>query len=144
MIKDVLSIFENNVEVEKLFNQNRDITHYRRNRFNATTIEILMMFRMHTNKNANVISSNDIEKKKKFSNSNIYVKTNLSSFSKLNEVINENQKIENLIDDLKLNVIFENDENVISANDEIEKIFHFQKTSKILFCKFSKKTLNKI
>ena len=50
IIRDVFSIFDSDTEIEKLFNQKRDIIHYRRNRFHVSTIEILMMLRIHIEK----------------------------------------------------------------------------------------------
>ena len=95
---------------------------------------------MHMDKNRNVILSNDIEKKENFLNSNIYVEINLLSFSKLNEVI-ENQKIkfEDLIDDLKINVIIKNDEKIIFAMNKIEKNRIFKKHRKFYFVNLQKK-----
>ena len=57
MIRNVLTIFENETDVERLFNQKRDIIHYRRIRLNAKTIQILMMIRMHADKNEQLIIS---------------------------------------------------------------------------------------
>ena len=50
MIRDVLSIFKSETNVERLFNQKRDILHYRRIRLNVKTIKILMMIRMHVDR----------------------------------------------------------------------------------------------
>ena len=57
MIRNVLTIFESETNVERLFNQKRDIIYYRRARLNAKTIQILMMIRMHANKNEQLIIS---------------------------------------------------------------------------------------
>ena len=43
MAKDILSIPASGVGVERLFNTARDICHYRRNRLNADTIEMIML-----------------------------------------------------------------------------------------------------
>ena len=43
MIRNVLSIFESETDVERLCNQNRDIIYYRRTRLNAKTIKFLIM-----------------------------------------------------------------------------------------------------
>ena len=59
MIKDILSISANDVEVKRLFNQNRDIFYSRRKRLQAKIIETLMMLHMHTDRN-----SNDFESKR--------------------------------------------------------------------------------
>ena len=55
MIRNVLTIFESETDVERLFNQKRDITHYRRIRLNAKTIQTLMMIRMHADRNEQLI-----------------------------------------------------------------------------------------
>ena len=55
MIRNVLTIFENETDVERLFNQKRDITYYRRARLNAKTIQTLMMIRMHADRNEQLI-----------------------------------------------------------------------------------------
>ena len=57
MIRNVLTIFENETNVERLFNQKRDIIYYRRIRLNAKTIQTLMMIRMHADKNEQLIIS---------------------------------------------------------------------------------------
>ena len=57
MIRNVLTIFENETNVERLFNQKRDIIHYRRIRLNAKTIQTLMMIRMHADRNEQLIIS---------------------------------------------------------------------------------------
>ena len=57
MIRNVLTIFESETDVERLFNQKRDIIHYRRARLNAKTIQILMMIRMHADRNEQLIIS---------------------------------------------------------------------------------------
>ena len=53
MIRNMLSISKNETNVERFFNQKRDIIHYRRIRLNAKTIKILIMIRMHANKKRN-------------------------------------------------------------------------------------------
>ena len=53
IIENILSISTNDVEVKRLFNQDRDIFHYRRERLQTKTIETLMMLHMHTNRNSN-------------------------------------------------------------------------------------------
>ena len=55
MIRDVLSIFNSETNVEKLFNQKRDIIYYRKNRFYANTIETLMMFHMYTKRHSAIL-----------------------------------------------------------------------------------------
>ena len=55
MIRNVLTIFENETNVERLFNQKRDIIHYRRIRLNAKTIQTLMMIQMHADRNEQLI-----------------------------------------------------------------------------------------
>ena len=57
MIRNILSVFENETDVKRLFNQERDIIHYRRACLNAKKIKILMMIRMHANKNKKLIIS---------------------------------------------------------------------------------------
>ena len=58
MIRNVLTIFESETDVERLFNQKRDIIHYRRARLNAKTIQILMMIQMHADRNEQLIILN--------------------------------------------------------------------------------------
>jgi hypothetical protein len=53
MTRDILTIAENKAEVKRLFNQERDITHYRRDNLRVKTIKMFMMIRIHTNKNEN-------------------------------------------------------------------------------------------
>ena len=55
MIRNVLTILESETDVERLFNQKRDIIHYRRARLNAKTIQTLMMIRMHADRNEQLI-----------------------------------------------------------------------------------------
>ena len=88
MTKDVLAISTNDVEVEKLFNQNRNIIHYYRNCFHAITIATIMMFCMHTNKNSSMTLNN--EKNEKIKQSKIYMNEDISTSSKLNENFFEN------------------------------------------------------
>ena len=68
MIKDILSISINDVEIKRFFNQNRDIFHYRRERLQANTIETLMILHMHTGRNSN--DTNAISNMNKNSKSN--------------------------------------------------------------------------
>ena len=95
MIKNILLISTNDVEIKRLFNQNRDIFHYRRERLQAKTIETLMMLHIHTNRNANdtdAISnrnndskSNDRnsknESKNNFRDIDVFVEANLNNES---------------------------------------------------------------
>ena len=60
IIRDVFSIFNSDAEIETLFNQERDIIHYRRNRFHVNTVETLMMLCMHIEEKHIVILLNDI------------------------------------------------------------------------------------
>jgi hypothetical protein len=53
MTRDILTIAESEAEVKRLFNQERDITHYRRDNFRVNMMKMLMMIRMHTSKNEN-------------------------------------------------------------------------------------------
>lgn len=54
MVMDILAIPASGAGVERLFNQGRDITHHRRGRLQAKTIESLMMLRMHADKFSNI------------------------------------------------------------------------------------------
>ena len=47
MAKDILSIPASGVGVERLFNTARDVCHYRRNRLNSNTIEIVMLVKYY-------------------------------------------------------------------------------------------------
>ena len=58
MIRNVLTILENETDVERLFNQKRNIIYYRRIRLNAKTIQTLMMIRMHADRNEQLIILN--------------------------------------------------------------------------------------
>ena len=58
MIRNVLTIFESETNVERLFNSKRDIIYYRRIRLNAKTIQTLMMIRMHADRNEQLIILN--------------------------------------------------------------------------------------
>ena len=62
MIKNILTLFVNNAGIKKFFNQNCYILHYYCLQFIAIIIEILMMLRMHIDKNLN-ISADDVKKK---------------------------------------------------------------------------------
>jgi hypothetical protein len=53
MTRDILTIAKSEAEVKRLFNQERDITHYRRNNLRVKTMKMFMMIRIHTNKNEN-------------------------------------------------------------------------------------------
>jgi hypothetical protein len=53
MTRDILTIAKNEIEVKRLFNQKRDITHYRQNNLRVKTMKMFMMIRMHINKNEN-------------------------------------------------------------------------------------------
>ena len=88
--KNVLSIFADDVKIEKLFNQIQNIIHYRRTRLHVIIIKTLIELRMYIEKNMNVLfnnrnddNDNDV---KHYLINNIYVKTNVSSFSKLSKV----------------------------------------------------------
>ena len=48
IIEIILSISANDVEIKRLFNQNRHISHYRRERLQTKIHEILMMLYIHT------------------------------------------------------------------------------------------------
>ena len=85
IICDVFSIFDSDAKIEKLFNQERDIIHYRRNRFHASTIEILMMLRMHIEKKHTATLLNDII------DQNINLNNDLNTKAKTND--QRNQKI---------------------------------------------------
>ena len=54
----MLTIFENKTNVERLFNQKRNIIYYRRIRLNAKTIQILIIIQMHVDKNEQLIILN--------------------------------------------------------------------------------------
>ena len=129
MIRDVLSIFDNEAKIEKLFNQKRDIIHYRRNRFHASTIETLIMLRMHTNRHNAIllidITDHDLNLNSDFDtkvktndqrDKNIYIKASLFDaflFSIL--------KIENFIDvenqESEIDYLSENNFVLISENN---------------------------
>ena len=95
MIKDILSISANNVEVKRLFNQNRDIFYYRRERLQTKIIKTLMILHMYTNRNSNAMSninddlkSNDRNSKNKSKNDvhyvrdiDVFIKANLNNES---------------------------------------------------------------
>ena len=95
MINFFLSMSVNNVEVKRLFNQNRDIFHYRRERLQTKIIETLMMLYMHTDQSSNdtdAISnmnndskSNDRNSKNELKNDfrdiDVFVETNLNNES---------------------------------------------------------------
>ena len=83
LTKNVLAISISDVEIEKLFNQDRDIIHYRQNRFYAITIKMIIMLCMHTSKNSSMILNN--EKNKKIKQQKIHLNENISTFSKLDE-----------------------------------------------------------
>ena len=55
MIRNVLLVFKNETKVERFFNQKRDIIHYSRIRLNTKTIKLLIMIRMHVDKNEKLI-----------------------------------------------------------------------------------------
>ena len=116
MTKNVLSIFTNDVGIEKLFNQIRNIIYYRQARLHAITIETLMMLRMHTEKNMNVSFDDDDDDSdvKHHSINDVYVKANVFSFSKLSEV-DEKKNDENdvIIVNETINVVIK------SSDDEI-------------------------
>ena len=133
MTKNVLSISADDVEIKKLFNQIRNIIYYRRTRLHAITIEKLMMLRMHTEKNMNVSFDNDDDDNdvKHYSINNVYVKTNVFSFSELSEV-NEKKNDENdvIIVNETMNVVIKNSDDemnlmntrkrcIIKKNNEI-------------------------
>ena len=127
MIRNVLTIFESETDVERLFNQKRDITHYRRARLNAKTIQTLMMIRMHADRNEQLIISSidsilitesdtlncDDMKKKANNQKNVatYVSAEHDQFS---EVFADDQSEEN--SDKKAN-LDENLYNVISDEE---------------------------
>ena len=92
MIKDILSISANDVEMKRLFNQDRDIFHYRRERLQTKIIKTLMMLHMHTNRNSDIMSninddlkSNDRnsknESKNDFRDIDVFVKAKLNNES---------------------------------------------------------------
>ena len=47
MIKNILSIPTFSVGVERIFNTTRDVYHYRRNRLNLDTIEMIMLVKWY-------------------------------------------------------------------------------------------------
>ena len=53
IIKTILSISANNVEIKRLFIQNRYISYYRRERLQAKIIKTLMMLYIYTDENSN-------------------------------------------------------------------------------------------
>ena len=124
MTKNVLSIFADDVEIEKLFNQIRNIIYYRWTRLHATTIETLMMLRIHTEKNMNVSFDNDDDDDnndvKHYSINDVYVKTNVSSFSKLSEVNKKNNKNDVIIMNKTINA-------VIKSNDDEMNLMNMRK-----------------
>ena len=102
MTKNVLSISADGVKVERLFNQTRNITQYRRTRLHANTIETLMMLRMHTEKNTNVSCDDDNDENVNHHEINdVYIKTNIPSPSKLSEV-DEKKKMKKTSTNLSL------------------------------------------
>ena len=117
MAKNVLSIPAGDAGVERLFNQARDITQYRRARLHATTIETLMMLRMHTGKNMHVSFDDDDndDVKSHYQTDDVYVETNIPSPPELNEM-NEKKNDEN--DDFIVNETI--NAVIKSSDDEID------------------------
>ena len=133
MIKNILLISTNDVEVKRLFNQNRDIFHYRRERLQTKIIKTLMMLHMHTDRNSDVMSninddlkSNDRnsknESKKDFRDIDVFVKTNLNNKSNVsfdndfNNLIKENVNLNNAND-------FENNKFDDLKNENFDDLF---------------------
>ena len=72
---NVVSIFDSDAKIEKLFNHKRDIIYYRKNRFHVSTIEALMLFRLHTKDKHIVVLLNDIINRNRNLNNNSDTKT---------------------------------------------------------------------
>ena len=95
IIKNILSISVNDVEVKRLFNQNRDIFHYRRKRIQTKIIKTLMILHIHKDRNSsdtdaianinNDSKSNDRnskdESEKDFRDIDVFVEANLNNES---------------------------------------------------------------
>ena len=128
IIKNILSISVNDVEVKRLFNQNRDIFHYRRERLQTKIIEILIMLHMHTDWNSsdtdaisNINNDSKLndrnsknESKNDFRDIDVFVKTNLNNES--------NVFFDNNVDNLMKKNLNLNNANVFKNNefDDIE------------------------
>ena len=136
MIKDILSIFANEVEIKRLFNQDRDIFHYHRKRLQARTIETLIMLHMHTNPNSNDINAisnmnnnsklNDRNSKNELGNDfcdiDVFVETNLNN--ELN--VSFDNDFDNLMEEnVNLNNanVFENNKSDDFKNENFENLF---------------------
>ena len=118
-----MSISANDVKIEKLFNQTRNIIYYRRARLHAITIKTLMMLRMHTEKNMNVLfDDDDDDDVKHHSINDVYVKTNVFSSSKLSEV-NEKKNDENdiIILNETINAVIENSDDEMNLINTRER-----------------------
>ena len=92
MTRDILSVSKNETDVERLFNQKRDIIHYRRIRLNAKTIKTLMMIRMHANRKKKLTTKSDTlncenmkDRAKNHKNFEIYSNVELYSSSEIFE-----------------------------------------------------------
>ena len=92
MTRNILSVSRNETDVERLFNQERNIIHYRRTRLNAKTIKTLMMIRMHANKKEKLTTESDTlncenmkDRAKNHRNSETYSSAELYSSSEVSE-----------------------------------------------------------
>lgn len=114
MVKNILFISISSVDVEKLFNQNRDISHYCYVWLWAFTIEMLIMLCMHTDKNLD-ISPNNLKEENTYTNDKIYTKINLSLSLELGGIIiNKNSIIKvKFLNKESLNVVLKNDKEVV-------------------------------
>ena len=127
MIKDILSVSVSDVEIKRLFNQNRDIFHHRRERLQTKIIETLIILHIHTNRNSNntdkILNTNDSKLNEQYSKNelendhrdiDVFVETNLqdefyvssnndfNNLMKEDTILNKNDEFENSkFDDLR-------------------------------------------
>ena len=121
MTRDILSVSKNETDVERLFNQKRDITYYRRIRLNAKTIETLMMIRMHANRKEklttefNTLNCENMKNRaKNHRNSEIYSSAELYSSSE----IFENDSISN---DLSKEMTADENDYIFLSDENFDK-----------------------
>ena len=95
MTRNVLSIFKSEADVERLFNQKRNIIHYRRICQNAKTIKTLITIRMHADRKKNLTtefnilnSENTKDRAKNHKNFSTYLSARLYQISKTFENYN--------------------------------------------------------
>jgi hypothetical protein len=115
MTRDILAIAKNEAEIKRLFNQDRDITHYRRENLRVKTIETLMMIRMHTNKN----EKNTTLFEKNISKNQLHFDQQNTTIY-INAELNQNFESEIQLDDDEICVI-ENE------NDDVDFILRSEK-----------------